>query len=72
MKLLLPLFILLFGLVACGPAETMPIAAETATEDTQAAERIISLSGSLTELLYDLGYAEQVVGVDAENQKCSS
>ncbi|MEM9527240.1 MAG: ABC transporter substrate-binding protein, partial [Bacteroidota bacterium] len=64
MKLLLPLFVLLFGLVSCGPAETTPITQESAAEDNQAEERIISLSGSLTELLYDLGYAEQVVGVD--------
>jgi iron complex transport system substrate-binding protein len=63
MKLLLPLLLLFVGLNACAPAdqpanETSPAAA------TPTAERIISLDGTLTELLFDLGYGDQLVGVD--------
>jgi iron complex transport system substrate-binding protein len=55
--------LLLAGLTACAPAD------QTTGEATPAApaataERIVSLSGTLTELLADLGFAEQLVGVD--------
>lgn len=38
---------------------------DTADTDTEAqTERIVSLHGSLTELLYELGYGDELVGVD--------
>lgn len=54
-------FLLLLLLLGCGPAERSTDTTETSG---QATHRIISLNGTLTELLYDLGYGDQVVGVD--------
>ncbi|TXF84387.1 ABC transporter substrate-binding protein [Neolewinella aurantiaca] len=57
-----PVFLLLLlGLTACGPSsEGHPEAETTGAEE----QRIVSLNGTLTELLYDLGYGDQLVGVD--------
>ena len=58
----IPVFLLLLlGLSACGPTEETASTLTTTTPDTQ---RIVSLSGTLTELLYDLDYGDQIVGVD--------
>lgn len=45
---------------ACQPADNASVTTETAA----ATSRIISLGGTLTEILYDLGYGDQLVGVD--------
>jgi iron complex transport system substrate-binding protein len=37
---------------------------ETTTDHSTEAKRIVSLSGFLTEVLFDLGYGDQIVGVD--------
>lgn len=63
MKFILPILFLFAGLTACTPADqTAEQVPEKDTEET--AERIVSLSGTLTELLYDLGFEDQLVGVD--------
>lgn len=52
-------------LVSCspdGPHEDS--AAESETNEQASPQRIISLSGTLTELLYALDYGDQIVGVD--------
>ncbi|MEL7159274.1 MAG: ABC transporter substrate-binding protein [Bacteroidota bacterium] len=54
------LILLLAGLTACSPAEESVTGTDTPAE----ALRIVSLGGSLTELLYDLGYGDAIVGVD--------
>ncbi len=52
------LFLLVFA--ACRPADNAEVGIPEIAEDV----RIISLDGTLTEVLYDLGYGEQLVGVD--------
>ncbi|MFT5999293.1 MAG: iron complex transport system substrate-binding protein [Neolewinella sp.] len=60
MKTIFPvLLLLLAGFSACAPADK---AATEATADDS--ERIVSLSGTLTEIIYDLGFGGQLVGVD--------
>ena len=62
MKLLrrcLALLLLAMGLLHCG--DNTP---DTLAEETPAPQRIISLNGTLTELLYDLDYGDRLVGVD--------
>jgi iron complex transport system substrate-binding protein len=54
---LFPLFVLL----SCGGEGT---AATAEAAEVQTDHRIVSLSGTLTELLYELGYGDQLVGVD--------
>ena len=62
MKLLPILFLLFVGLSSCSPAaESAAADSEPGTSDTH---RIVSLSGTLTELLYDLDFGDQLVGVD--------
>ncbi|SER34291.1 heme/hemin ABC transporter substrate-binding protein [Neolewinella agarilytica] len=62
MKFLPILFLLFAGLSACSPAaESAAADSEPGTSDTH---RIVSLSGTLTELLYDLDFGDQLVGVD--------
>ncbi len=58
-----PLFILslLIGFTACQPNETTTESKAAAKTEAQ---RIVSLSGFLTEVLYELGYGEQIVGRD--------
>lgn len=52
----------LLFIVACGQPDTDT--SSTADPSIAAATRIVSLSGTLTELLYDLGYGDRMVGVD--------
>jgi len=52
---------LLIGFTACQPNETTT-ESEAAAETE--AQRIVSLSGFLTEVLYELGYGDQIVGRD--------
>lgn len=56
------LLLLLAGLTACSSGDEIPATAETDSADTT--PRIVSLNGTLTELLYDFGYGDQLVGVD--------
>lgn len=54
------ILLMLFGLPACQPS------ADKGEEQTSVRQqhRIISLSGMLTEVLFDLGYGDQIVGLD--------
>jgi iron complex transport system substrate-binding protein len=65
MKFILPFLLLVAGFTACAPADepttSQPVTSQPATSQS---ERIISLGGTLTELLFDLGYGDQLVGVD--------
>jgi len=54
-------FSLLISATACQPNETTSETETSVEADTQ---RIISLSGFLTEVLFELGYGEQIVGRD--------
>ncbi|MEO0734142.1 MAG: ABC transporter substrate-binding protein [Bacteroidota bacterium] len=54
------LLFLLAVITACAPADQTITEAEAPTKEL----RIVSLGGSLTELIYDLGYGDSIVGVD--------
>lgn len=62
MRLFISLLLACGVLAACQPADN--IATTIAQEATPTKARIVSLSGTLTELLYDLDYGDQIVGVD--------
>ncbi|NJC26771.1 heme/hemin ABC transporter substrate-binding protein [Neolewinella antarctica] len=62
MKIIAPILLLIAGLTACAPTDRP--AAQTEPESTEMPARIVSLSGTLTEIIHDLGFGDQLVGVD--------
>lgn len=65
MKNILPLLLLVLSAVLPGCSSSHgEMGASKQVVDTAADKRIISLSGLLTEVLYELGYGPQLVGVD--------
>jgi iron complex transport system substrate-binding protein len=63
MRLILPILLLLAGLTACAPTD-QSVERAPGADAPETVERIVSLSGTLTELLYDLGFEDQLVGID--------
>lgn len=61
MQKLILLTLLATSLLACGPSENAEV--ETQAEESTP-PRIVSLSGTLTEVLYDLDQGDNLVGVD--------
>ena len=61
---LLLLVFFLFGLAACAPPEREESLNQESSVVQAEGTRIVSLNGSITEILVELGLADEIVGVD--------